>query len=265
MATKKVILKEIVDDVAGDSLYPQTSIDQVEGLENALAAAGSVSTISVNGGTPLEPDASKNINISVPEGTITGITMNGVSKGTSGVVDLGTVITAHQDISGKQDTIDDLSTIRSGATAGSTAIQSITVGTTTTGAAGSSASVTNTGTATEPVLSFTIPQGAQGIQGIQGPQGERGPQGNTGVQVDSVASIIHSIDSTTTYAADDVAGADAVQDVLAEVTELAGEVWMIETMEDGFYVVDEQLNIGFAVDSNGAHAINLMEYEIVNI
>ena len=36
-------------------------------------------------------------------GTITGITMNGASKGTSGVVDLGTVIT---DISGKQDVID---------------------------------------------------------------------------------------------------------------------------------------------------------------
>lgn len=34
-------------------------------------------------------------------GTITGITMNGASKGTSGVVDLGTVITEHQDISGK--------------------------------------------------------------------------------------------------------------------------------------------------------------------
>lgn len=38
-------------------------------------------------------------------GTITGIKMNNVSKGTSGVVDLGTVITAHQDISGKQDII----------------------------------------------------------------------------------------------------------------------------------------------------------------
>ena len=38
-------------------------------------------------------------------GTITGINMNGDSKGTSGVVDLGTVITAHQDISGKQDTL----------------------------------------------------------------------------------------------------------------------------------------------------------------
>ena len=39
-------------------------------------------------------------------GTITGITMNGGSMGTSGVVDLGTVITSHQDISGKVDKVD---------------------------------------------------------------------------------------------------------------------------------------------------------------
>lgn len=56
-------------------------------------------------------------------GTITGITMNGVSKGTAGVVDLGTVITAHQDISGKQDVITDLETIRSNAALGATALQ----------------------------------------------------------------------------------------------------------------------------------------------
>lgn len=37
-------------------------------------------------------------------GTITGIKMNNASKGTSGVVDLGTVITSHQDISGKANT-----------------------------------------------------------------------------------------------------------------------------------------------------------------
>ena len=37
------------------------------------------------------------------EFTVTGIKMNGATKGTSGVVDLGTVITSHQDISGKQD------------------------------------------------------------------------------------------------------------------------------------------------------------------
>lgn len=36
-------------------------------------------------------------------GTITEVKMNGASKGTSGVVDLGNVITEHQDISGKAD------------------------------------------------------------------------------------------------------------------------------------------------------------------
>lgn len=36
-------------------------------------------------------------------GTVTGVKMNGISMGTSGVVDLGTVITSHQDISGKAD------------------------------------------------------------------------------------------------------------------------------------------------------------------
>lgn len=40
-------------------------------------------------------------NATANEGTITGITMNGASKGTSGNVDLGTVLTEHQDISGK--------------------------------------------------------------------------------------------------------------------------------------------------------------------
>lgn len=39
-------------------------------------------------------------------GTITEVRMNGVSKGTNGVVDLGTVLTEHQDISGKQDKTD---------------------------------------------------------------------------------------------------------------------------------------------------------------
>ena len=40
------------------------------------------------------------------EGTITGITMNGVSKGTSGNVDLGTVITEHQSLAGYAQTSD---------------------------------------------------------------------------------------------------------------------------------------------------------------
>ena len=53
-------------------------------------------------------------------GTITEVKMNGVSKGTSGVIDLGNVIT---DISGKQDVITDLAAIRDGASKGATAVQ----------------------------------------------------------------------------------------------------------------------------------------------
>ena len=52
-------------------------------------------------------------------GTVTAVKMNGTTKNpASGVVDLGTVITAHQDISGKQDklTTDQLNAVNSGIT-----------------------------------------------------------------------------------------------------------------------------------------------------
>ena len=47
----------------------------------------------------------------------------------------------------------------------------VSIGTTTTLPAGSSATVTNSGTPNAAVLNFGIPQGAQGIQGPQGPAG----------------------------------------------------------------------------------------------
>ena len=54
-------------------------------------------------------------------GTVTGVKMNDAAKtvGTDGVVDLGTVITAHQDISGKQDKLNtnQLAAVNSGITA----------------------------------------------------------------------------------------------------------------------------------------------------
>jgi len=56
----------------------------------------------------------------------------------------------------------------------------IAVGSTTTGAAGTSASVTNTGTSNAAVFAFTIPRGDQGIQGNPGPTGPSGPTGSTG-------------------------------------------------------------------------------------
>ena len=80
-------------------------------------------TIQQNGTTvtngTYDGSAAKTVNITVPTkvsdltndsgftsntGTVTGVKMNGTTKSpTSGVVDLGTVITSHQDISGKAD------------------------------------------------------------------------------------------------------------------------------------------------------------------
>lgn len=57
---------------------------------------------------------------------------------------------------------------------------SVKVGTTTTGASGTSANVTNSGTTSDPILNFTIPRGDRGEQGPTGPQGPQGEQGETG-------------------------------------------------------------------------------------
>ncbi|PWL70121.1 MAG: hypothetical protein DBY25_08690 [Clostridiales bacterium] len=60
---------------------------------------------------------------------------------------------------------------------------SVSVGTVTTGAPGTSASVTNSGTSQNAVLNFTIPRGdtgPTGPQGIQGPAGSTGATGPTG-------------------------------------------------------------------------------------
>lgn len=54
------------------------------------------------------------------------------------------------------------------------AASTITVGSTTTGASGTNAIVTNSGTLNDVVLEFVIPQGPQGIQGPEGPAGTDG-------------------------------------------------------------------------------------------
>lgn len=56
----------------------------------------------------------------------------------------------------------------------------VSVGSVTTGEAGSAASVVNSGTESAAVLDFVIPQGAKGEQGEKGPQGEQGPKGDKG-------------------------------------------------------------------------------------
>lgn len=63
---------------------------------------------------------------------------------------------------------------------------SVSVGTTTTGAAGTNAAVTNSGTSSAAVLNFTVPRGATGVAG---PTGATGPAGTSVVLKGSVAQV----------------------------------------------------------------------------
>jgi len=68
---------------------------------------------------------------------------------------------------------------------GSGTSATIAVGTTTTGAEGTDASVTNVGTSSAAIFNFTIPRGttgATGATGATGPAGPQGPQGAQGIQ-----------------------------------------------------------------------------------
>ena len=56
----------------------------------------------------------------------------------------------------------------------------ITVGTVSTGEPGTQVSVTNSGTATEAILNFTIPRGEKGLKGDTGPEGPKGETGEKG-------------------------------------------------------------------------------------
>jgi hypothetical protein len=67
-----------------------------------------------------------------------------------------------------------------GATGAQGPAATVTVGTTTTGAPGTNAAVTNTGSTSAAVFNFTIPAGATGATGPQGATGATGPTGPTG-------------------------------------------------------------------------------------
>lgn len=82
----------------------------------------------------------------------------------------------------------------------------VSVGTTTTLAAGSSATVTNSGTTSAAVLNFGIPQGIQGPQGNQGNQGPQGPMGEVSnaqmtaaISASSVATLAAAATAASLY------------------------------------------------------------------
>ena len=77
----------------------------------------------------------------------------------------------------------------------------ITVGSVTTGAAGTSASVVNAGTSSDAVLNITIPRGDAGAAGSAGAAGPQGPQGPAGSAGSAGAAATVSVGTVTTGAA----------------------------------------------------------------
>lgn len=52
----------------------------------------------------------------------------------------------------------------------------------------------------------------------------------------------------------------------SDISDLKGRMTtanFMQVAENGFFVVDSDLYIGFCVDEDGCHAINLLEYELV--
>ena len=96
-----IATKKYVDDSIGAISIP-TKVSDLTNDSGYITGITSSDVITALGYTPYSSANPNGYTSNV--GTITGITMNGSSKGTSGVVNLGTVLTSHQDISGKVDT-----------------------------------------------------------------------------------------------------------------------------------------------------------------
>lgn len=113
-----------------------------------------------------------------------------------------------------------------GATGAGGISPTVSVGTTTTLSAFSSATVTNTGTSSALILNFAIPQGIQGEQGPQGDRGPKGDKGNTGNDGTSpgIGDIVSVVLSTIAYSSLQT----QVSTLSGTITAIQGELLTVE-------------------------------------
>lgn len=125
------------------------------------------------------------------------------------------------------------------------AAATVAVGTVTTVAAGSDATVVNAGTSSAAVLNFEIPQGDQGIQGIQGVKGDpgdTGPDGNTAMTL------------TSKSAAYTLVLADANQGILHPAADTTARTFTIPANASVAYAVGTMLTF---INQHGAGTVTI--------
>ena len=177
----------------------------------------------------------------------------------------------------------------------------ISIGTVTTGAPGTPVVITITGTAEAPVLNVTIPQGMKGDTGVSADYPITIYNGLDSDATDAALSAAQGkvldgkISQLRQEVYDDMAAllpatvqdgfflTDELLNVVLKYTADGLDVAKVSahfvqalleagffgdsfanTNEDGFAVVDENLNIGFIVDNDGARAKNIYKAEVIN-
>jgi microcystin-dependent protein len=149
---------------------PGQAYNNVTTAAFTAANAPTVQTLSLSSTTGLATGVTLNIDpigYYKVTGVISGTQVNVVNTGTPSNAAAGTVSPSGSAVlgTGPQGPPGNAATVA--------------VGTTTTGAAGANASVTNTGSSSAAVFNFTVPQGIAGTQGPQGPAGSSGAPGTS--------------------------------------------------------------------------------------
>lgn len=85
----------------------------------------------------------------------------------------------------------------------------------------------------------------------------QGPQGNTGSSVEYPFELVNNLTTD-----------DATKALSAKMGKTLKELIngiFVDVEEDGLFFVDNSFRIGAKIDSNGLHAINILEFEIQNL
>ena len=208
-----------IDNLEGRMTTAEGDIDALEGRMNT--AEGDITTLQGRI-TTAEGDidslegrmTTAESDIDALEGRMTTAEGNITSQGTRLTTAEGNITTLQGDVSGlgtrmttAEGDIDalegrmttaegDIDAVELRVTAIENNPTTVDVGTTTTGAEGTQASVTNSGTTHNAVFNFTIPKGDTGATGATGPQGPTGPAGPGVAAGGTAGQVLSKVDGT---------------------------------------------------------------------